>query len=1288
MKNRALSAVAAGIFAAGAIYAIPELPSTSPQVETVKSVWTESVAARSSAVRGGTYYGLFVGVNKYAPAMEASSLSGCVNDVYNAKDAYTDPVGGKCSAGNAIILTDSSAKYSTVRDKFQSLAAKAVSGDVVLYEHSSHGGLYDESSKGAFICAYDDYYLDTEFADDLALFKSGVKVIVVLDTCHSGAMFRDASAWNFARRVQTMVDERIAKSGNGTRSGASIGWITAANWDEPSSDGGWYDNSYGHAGWGGAFTFAFLEGWTKNYADSNNDGILNFKELFVYSRDNCKASSAQSLNESVLQSVIAKGSADNATYITVDGESENIKWTYNSGKAQSDHFALGCNGAWTVTVYGSWIRNIQPSSGTGDATVYFTLDANTQAGQRTGSIVIASGSLAYTITIVQPSMTPITVTFDGNGGKPGKQNVRIAPGAQWYTAYVDRPSRSGYIFNGWWTDKTGGENIDIDSGICSFTANTTLYAHWLKQYTATANGGMIYLIQLEGGDISLVPVGNRYTFFNGEIFAVYPDDKAGQVFSHWTSSADKFDLGEGYAPRDKLNLVEMPEANISLTANYLTNPGYITVNPRWTNPTDNDVSDADLEDMVKSCQWSVDGKTWTSMKASAVYPVKTGSVTVSYRSKDPRWLAPPAQKITADRNRFNDLYPLVTRVSVVEAEAAPEDGNASGSVTLSPANGQVVPGKQVVLTAKPGKDSVFAYWESDEGYIFPASLKLAPSQDAKYKAVFKHKATIAAPVITASNVEWSRNSMVGVAFEMAIGVALEARPAKFSASGLPPGLKIDPQSGIISGIPSKPGSYTASVTVTSSASSSAKNTRNIRIDVNPLPDWAKGSFSGIIYWEYYDDEDNSWYMESGTYGSGSFTVAETGKISGKISQYGTNSTFTALSYDAGSSTDGDESEWILLIRGEMKTGKTVKNILLAVQQEEAPNPFLSNGYCYGFEDWDGYSFMFWRNMWQDKDSSYAASQAIADVKGLYTMSISSHAGDGGNWGHGWLSTSIPANGTVKTTGKLADGTAISITSPLLYDPVYGGYFTLLYGAPSSYKGGSAFFMPVFDVEGDVFSTGISQWTNFDPAATSTYGEGFRRSPGFVGYWYNPSVSMSDLDIWDMVFSADQPALYASSLKYTYYNDYGIKTTVSLPWWWDPVDTSKQIGNIVYANYSGTGFITGKATKPVQTGGKWVYQGKNDAGLTITFNPATGVFKGTYTFWYDYWKELDATSATPTLRSPVHTSKKVNFEGVLVWNYNLGGFFTWDDVSFYIDPKTGKEKSYKFKQSCKVGLDIQ
>ena len=78
---------------------------------------------------------------------------------------------------------------------------------------------------------------------------------------------------------------------------------------------------------------------------------------------------------------------------------------------------------------------------------------------------------AKTVTIVQP-----TLYFDSCGGT--KCASRKVVNGQKY-GKLPVPVRSGYIFNGWYTAKEGGQKITEEKEV-SLTDNKTLYGHWIK----------------------------------------------------------------------------------------------------------------------------------------------------------------------------------------------------------------------------------------------------------------------------------------------------------------------------------------------------------------------------------------------------------------------------------------------------------------------------------------------------------------------------------------------------------------------------------------------------------------------------------------------------------------------------------------------------------------------------------------------------------------------------------------------------------------------------------------
>lgn len=64
-----------------------------------------------------------------------------------------------------------------------------------------------------------------------------------------------------------------------------------------------------------------------------------------------------------------------------------------------------------------------------------------------------------------------TISFDLNGGEGNIKPVSVKD----KISVLPHPLRYGYVFDGWYTEKDGGEKVDTDT---IFTKDATLYAHW------------------------------------------------------------------------------------------------------------------------------------------------------------------------------------------------------------------------------------------------------------------------------------------------------------------------------------------------------------------------------------------------------------------------------------------------------------------------------------------------------------------------------------------------------------------------------------------------------------------------------------------------------------------------------------------------------------------------------------------------------------------------------------------------------------------------------------------
>lgn len=280
------------------------------------------------------HFGLLVGINEYKASFIPARnwLVGCDLDVSNILHACT--ACGDWSPSNVSTLVDSQATKAAERAAISNLASRAVSGDTVLIYHSSHGGNKSNPyGLDVYLCDYDARYSDAELAADLLAFRGGVKLVMVVDACHSGGLFKSSSsasassaatssaagksggdrseseqpggAWNLAESVSAIMEKSrpsVFAKGSAAAAGitaSEIGWITAADYDQLSLA----------SMRGSIFTRQLSRGWISGAADCDESGTLDFRELYLFAKDAALAYDynciGQCHNESILASTLA-----------------------------------------------------------------------------------------------------------------------------------------------------------------------------------------------------------------------------------------------------------------------------------------------------------------------------------------------------------------------------------------------------------------------------------------------------------------------------------------------------------------------------------------------------------------------------------------------------------------------------------------------------------------------------------------------------------------------------------------------------------------------------------------------------------------------------------------------------------------------------------------------------------------------------------------------------------------------------------------------------------------------
>lgn len=255
-------------------------------------------------------YALLVGLNRYDPAYGATPLSCCINDMLGIRQTLmlSDP-NGSWKAENIALATDAGANKSAIRYFLQTAAVAMQPGDLLVYAQSSHGGRIFGAD--AYLCTYNASYNDFELAEDLALFNPGVNVIVIVDACFSGGLFKDENPWPFAERTmaayQTIKERQYRAAGKEVprNLGANIAFMTACDFNEYS-----YESQEN-----GIYIGCLLEACARPAADTNANGQYEFWELHNYAAINAlkkKPQHAQHYNQELLNAIQARAVSNGA----------------------------------------------------------------------------------------------------------------------------------------------------------------------------------------------------------------------------------------------------------------------------------------------------------------------------------------------------------------------------------------------------------------------------------------------------------------------------------------------------------------------------------------------------------------------------------------------------------------------------------------------------------------------------------------------------------------------------------------------------------------------------------------------------------------------------------------------------------------------------------------------------------------------------------------------------------------------------------------------------------------
>ena len=174
----------------------------------------------------------------------------------------------------------------------------------------------------------------------------------------------------------------------------------------------------------------------------------------------------------------------------------------------------------------------------------------------------SSGSSASTPSGSFSTTINYTVTYDKNGGNCGQTTGYATSVAAAVT--LPTPTRSGYIFAGWYTAASGGTRVGGAGESYTPSANITLYAQWGQPCTVTynANGGTC---------------GTASEKYTGNALTLPTPTRDGYWFVGWYDAAEGGnkigDAGATYNPTGDITLYAQWQEQIEYTVTYNANGG-------------------------------------------------------------------------------------------------------------------------------------------------------------------------------------------------------------------------------------------------------------------------------------------------------------------------------------------------------------------------------------------------------------------------------------------------------------------------------------------------------------------------------------------------------------------------------------------------------------------------------------------------------------------------------------------------------------------------------------------
>jgi hypothetical protein len=225
---------------------------------------------------------IHIGLNKIDAAHYGSSnaLAGCINDA----NAMHDIAKSK-GFDESYLLIDEDGSYKKLVAHLKKAATKLKKDDFLFISYAGHGASVldnnndEDDGKDETWCLYDRMILDDELAACWAKFKTGVRILMVSDSCHSGSVSR------VINMNGDLVDDTVATRSRGLKNGPEIYENNRAVYEKTIPA----DKNIAQ-GTGIKATVILLSGCQDNQTsrDGISNGLFTEKLLQVYGNGNFK----------------------------------------------------------------------------------------------------------------------------------------------------------------------------------------------------------------------------------------------------------------------------------------------------------------------------------------------------------------------------------------------------------------------------------------------------------------------------------------------------------------------------------------------------------------------------------------------------------------------------------------------------------------------------------------------------------------------------------------------------------------------------------------------------------------------------------------------------------------------------------------------------------------------------------------------------------------------------------------------------------------------------------------